>query len=104
MEINKEELNKLKEQLKEELRKELKIELIKNETLYNKKAITSSIVRNKYANKISDKFGATGNIDSAIRTVATYRLGERKASQIKTDKIKEWEESLDFLYKYVLGE
>ena len=90
--------------MKKEIREEILNEISKNNTLHNKKVITTTHIRNKYVNKIVDKFGPTGAIDSAIRTVATYKMGKRKCSSIKAEQLEEWEETLDFLYKYVLGE
>ncbi len=101
---NEEDYLKFKEQIIKEIKEEILNEQIKNETLYNKKRITSSKIRNKYANQIMNKFGTTGVIDSAIRTVATYKMGQRKISQISSKELENWESILDFLYKYVLGE
>lgn len=101
---NKEDYEKFREQMKKEIREEILNEISKNETLHNKKAITIRSIRNKYVQKIVDKFGPTGAIDSAIRTVATYKMGKRKCSLINQEQLEEWEETLDFLYKYVLGE
>ena len=101
---NKEDYMRFREQMKKEIREEILNEISKNNTLHNKKVITTTHIRNKYVNKIVDKFGPTGAIDSAIRTVATYKMGKRKCSLIKSEQLEEWEETLDFLYKYVLGE
>lgn len=101
---NKEDYEKFREQMKKEIREEILKEISKNETLHNKKAITIRNIRNKYVQKIVDKFGPTGAIDSAIRTVATYKMGKRKCSSINQEQLQEWEETLDFLYRYVLGE
>lgn len=101
---NEEDYLKFKEQMKQEIKEEILKEQIKDESLYNKKRLTSSKIRNKYVNQIVNKFGATGVIDSAIRTVATYRMGQRKTSQISLKELENWENTLDFLYRYVLGE
>lgn len=101
---NEEDYLKFKEQMKQEIKEEILNEQRKNETLYNKKRLTSSKIRNRYVNQIMNKFGTTGVIDSAIRTVATYRMGKRKTSQISSEELENWEDILDFLYRYVLGE
>ncbi len=101
---NEEDYKKFREQMKKEIKEEVLKEMSNNMTLHNKKIATTKYVRDKYVKKIVDKFGPTGAIDSAIRTVATYKMGSRKCSLLNVEQIGQWEEILDFLYRYVLGE
>ena len=50
------------------------------------------------------KFGTTGGIDSAIRTVATYSQGQRYVARLGGKEFDNAVQVADKLYKLVLGE
>lgn len=58
----------------------------------------------KYHAKIYDKFGPTGAIESAIRTVAVYKSGQRYITRLPAEKMEECMEYAERLYKDILGE
>ena len=61
-------------------------------------------ITNKYHAKIYDKFGSTQTIESAIRTVAVYKCGQRYITRAKEEKMEECMEYAEKLYKDILGE
>lgn len=63
-----------------------------------------SNIRGKYHNQICKRFGTTGTIEDAIRTVAVYKCGQRYISRIPEEKWKECEDYAEQLYKDILGE
>ena len=93
-------INKLKEEIKEELLKELKIK----DEIYTKRHVFSRKIREKYHNKIYEKFGATGTIEDAIKYVVTYSMGYRKMSSIPYSKQEEFDERMEEIYKIILGD
>lgn len=58
----------------------------------------------KYHSKIYDKFGPTGSIENAIRTVAVYKSGQRYITRLPAEKMEECIEYAEKLYKDILGE
>lgn len=63
-----------------------------------------SDISNKYHNKMFEKFGTTGQIETAIRTVAVYKTGVRYIAQIPENKFEECRNYAEKLYKDILGE
>ena len=61
--------------------------------------LTFQEVQQRYHKEIYQKFGTTGEIDSAIRTVATYSQGQRYVARFDNAV-----QVADKLYKLVLGE
>ena len=61
-------------------------------------------IREKYHQEIYKKFGSTGNIEDAIRVVATYKCGQRYVSRIPQEMWQEYVEYIEKLYKDILGE
>ena len=64
----------------------------------------STLIKQKYHEKIYKKFGATGIIEDAIRVVATYKCGARRLSEIPLERHVEFGEYMEQLYKEVLGD
>ena len=50
--------------------------------------LTFQEVQQRYHKDIYTKFGTTGSIDSAIRTVATYSQGQRYVARLGGKKFK----------------
>ena len=71
------------------------------------KSIQSSLtfqeVQQKYHKQVFDKFGTTGSIDSAIRTVATYSQGQRYVARLGGQKFDNAIQVADKLYRLILG-
>ena len=65
--------------------------------------LTFQEVQQRYHKKIYDKFGTTGSIDSAIRTVATYSQGQRYVARLGGKQFDNAVQIADKLYKLVLG-
>lgn len=59
-------------------------------------------ITNKYHKQMFDKFGTTGQIESAIRTVAVYKTGVRYMAQIAENKFEECRKYAEQLYKDIL--
>lgn len=79
-----------------ELQKQEGVKAVKNPN-------TISDVINKYHREVYDKFGATGMIDSAIRTVVVYSQGQRYISRLNSVELDKAKEFAEFLYKKILG-
>ena len=65
--------------------------------------LTFQEVQQRYHKEIYQKFGTTGGIDSAIRTVATYSQGQRYVARLGGKKFANAVQVADKLYKLVLG-
>lgn len=65
--------------------------------------LTFQEVQQRYHKEIYQKFGTTGGIDSAIRTVATYSQGQRYVARLGGKKFDNAVQVADKLYKLVLG-
>lgn len=61
-------------------------------------------ISKKYHKKLYDRFGPTANIETAIRTVAIYKVGVRYMAQIPEDKFQECRDYAEKLYQDILGE
>lgn len=88
------------EKLAEKLAQKQKEEYIKSRRQHN----TIAEITRKYHERIWDKFGATGTIESAIRTVAIYKAGERYISRLNDEQLVECQEYAEKLFKDLLGE
>ncbi len=97
-------IEKLKKELKEELKEEMMNELKLKDTIYVRRQVSTVKIRKEYHDKIYKKFGSTGTIEDAIRTVATYSMGYRKVASIPFAKEEEFENKLKRLYEFVLNE
>ena len=80
------------------------LELNVVEERYKYRVYPSTLIKNKYHQEIYKRFGATGTIEDAIRTVATYKCGARVLRQIPVEKHVEFAEYMEKLYKDILGE
>ena len=47
-------------------------------------------ITNKYHKQLYEKVGTTGQIESAIRTVAVYKVGVRYMAQVPENEFAEW--------------
>ena len=65
--------------------------------------LTFQEVQQRYHKEIYQKFGTTGGIDSAIRTVATYSQGQRYVARLGGKEFDNAVQLADKLYKLVLG-
>ena len=65
--------------------------------------LTFQEVQQRYHKEIYQKFGTTGGIDSAIRTVATYSQGQRYVARLGGKEFDNAVQVADKLYKLVLG-
>ena len=65
---------------------------------------TLADITDKYHKEMYDKFGTTGQIESAIRTVAVYKTGVRYIAQIPEEKFEECRKYAEKIYKDILGE
>lgn len=65
--------------------------------------LTFQEVQQRYHKEIYQKFGTTGGIDSAIRTVATYSQGQRYVARLSGKEFDNAVQVADKLYKLVLG-
>lgn len=65
--------------------------------------LTFQEVQQRYHKEIYQKFGTTGGIDSAIRTVATYSQGQRYVVRLGGKEFDNAVQVADKLYKLVLG-
>ena len=64
----------------------------------------STEIIQKYHKRIYEKFGSTGTIEDAIRTVTTYKCGFRRLSQIPLEQHEEYKEYMEKIYNDILGE
>lgn len=65
--------------------------------------LTFQEVQQRYHKEIYSKFGTTGSIDSAIRTVATYSQGQRYVARLGGIEFDNAVQVADKLYRLVLG-
>ena len=65
--------------------------------------LTFQEVQQRYHKDIYTKFGTTGSIDSAIRTVATYSQGQRYVARLSGVEFDNAVKMADELYRFVLG-
>lgn len=89
---------------REKLKAEIKQELIDEQRQSQTSMLSVGEIAKKYHKQVYEKFGLTGTIDSAIRTVAVYACGERYIKRVKTEN---WQKCLEYaekLYKDILGE
>lgn len=68
-----------------------------------KSLLTFQEVQQRYHKEVFLKFGTTGNIDSAIRTVATYSQGQRYVARLVGKEFDNAVQVADKLYRLVLG-
>lgn len=66
--------------------------------------LTFQEVQQRYHHEIYSKFGTTGRIDDAIKTVATYSQGQRYVTRLSGKEFDNAVHVADKLYKLVLGE
>lgn len=59
-------------------------------------------ITSKYHKQLYDKFGATGQIETAVRIVAIYSIGYRYINQIPEDKFEYCRNYAEKLYKEIL--
>ena len=59
-------------------------------------------ITDKYHRKMYEKYGPTGVIEGAIRTIATYKVGARAMYQIPESKFEECRLYAEKLYKDLL--
>lgn len=79
-----------------EMQKQEGVKTVKNQN-------TVAEVISKYHKEVYDKFGTTGQIDSAIRTVAIYSQGQRYISRLTAEELDKAREFAEILYKKILG-
>lgn len=65
--------------------------------------LTFQEVQQIYHKDIFQKFGTTGGIDSAIRTVATYSQGQRYVARLSGKEFDNAVQVADKLYRLILG-
>lgn len=65
--------------------------------------LTFQEVQQRYHKEVFQKFGTTGGIDSAIRTVATYSQGQRYVARLGGKEFDNAVQVADKLYKLILG-
>lgn len=66
--------------------------------------LTFQEVQQRYHKDVYQKFGTTGGIDSAIRTVATYSQGQRYVARLSGKDFDNAVKVADKLYRLILGE
>lgn len=66
--------------------------------------LTFQEVQQRYHKEVFHKFGTTGSIDSAIRTVATYSQGQRYVARLGGANFDNAVQVADRLYRLILGE
>ena len=80
------------------------IELQKSDGIKSTQSLwTFQEVQQRYHKQVFDKFGTTGSIDSAIRTVATYSQGQRYVASLSGQEFDNAIQVTDKLYRLVLG-
>lgn len=90
------------EEEREKLKQEIKQEIIKEQKQTCTSMLSVGEIANKYHKQVYEKFGLTGTIDSAIRTVAVYACGQRYIKKVRPEN---WQKCLDYaekLYKDIL--
>lgn len=87
---------------REKLKEEIKQELIEEQRKQENSICSISEIAKKYHKQMYEKFGTTGTIEGAIRTVAVYVCGERYIKRVKPDKWKKCLEYAEQLYKDIL--
>lgn len=65
--------------------------------------LTFQEVQQRYHKEVYQKFGTTGGIDNAIRTVATYSQGQRYVARLGGKEFDKAVQVADKLYKLILG-
>lgn len=65
--------------------------------------LTFQEVQQRYHKQVYQKFGTTGGIDNAIRTVATYSQGQRYVARLSGKDFDNAVQVADRLYKMILG-
>lgn len=65
--------------------------------------LTFQEVQQRYHKEVFQKFGTTGGIDSAIRTVATYSQGQRYVARLGGKEFDSAVQVADKLYRLILG-
>lgn len=65
--------------------------------------LTFQEVQQRYHKELYKKFGTTGSIETAIRTVATYSQGQRYVARLSGKEFDNAVQVADKLYKLVLG-
>ena len=65
--------------------------------------LTFQEVQQRYHKEVFQKFGTTGGIDSAIRTVATYSQGQRYVARLCGKEFDSAVQVADKLYRLILG-
>ena len=65
--------------------------------------LTFQEVQQRYHKDVYTKFGTTGSIDSAIRTVATYSQGQRYVARLGGEQFDNAVQVADRLYRLILG-
>ena len=66
--------------------------------------LTFQEVQQRYHKEVFQKFGTTGSIDSAIRTVSTYSQGQRYVARLGGEQFDNAVQIADRLYRLILGE
>lgn len=66
--------------------------------------LTFQEVQQRYHKEIFQKFGTTGSVDNAIRTVATYSQGQRYVARLGGEQFDNAVQVADKLYRLLLGE
>ena len=93
----------MSEEEKQKLKQEIISELIQDNIKESTRTFNSSQISKKYRDEMYKKFGSRGRIDDAIRTVAIYKCGTRYLSQIPCNKIEEFFNYMEKLYKDILN-
>ena len=65
--------------------------------------LTFQEVQQRYHKDVYQKFGTTGGIESAIRTVATYSQGQRYVARLSGKDFDNAVKVADKLYRMILG-
>lgn len=65
--------------------------------------LTFQEVQQRYHKDVYQKFGATGAIDTAIRTVSTYSQGQRYVARLSGKEFDDAVNVADKLYRLILG-
>lgn len=61
-------------------------------------------ITKKYHKPLYEKFGSTGTIEAAVRTVACYMAGERTMNALTLEKYYECMGVMDELFSRICGE
>lgn len=65
--------------------------------------LTFQEIQQKYHKEVFQKYGSTGTIDTAIRTVATYSQGQRYVARLTGEEFDNAVKVADKLYQLILG-